>query len=63
MNDKDFLDAIINSFGSPHFNSDEVIEALHEAANRLKEEGKPIGSILTVMNTLPEIESEAKRRY
>lgn len=63
MNDTDFLDTIINTFGSPHFNSSEVIEALHEAANRLKEEGKPTGSILAVMNALPEIEHESKKRY
>ena len=63
MNDADFLDTIINAFGSHHFNSSEVIEALHEAADRLKQEGKQTGSILAVMNVLPEIEQEAKRRY
>mgnify|MGYP000846870272 CR=1 FL=1 len=63
MNDEDLLDTIVNAFGSPHFNSSEVIQALHEAAGRLKEEGKQTGSILAVMNTLPEIESEAKKRY
>lgn len=63
MNDNDFIDTIVNAFGSPHFNSSEVIDALHEAAERLKKEGKPTGSILVLMNVLPEVEEESKRRY
>jgi len=63
VSDQDFLYHLVNAFGSPHFSAEEVIEALHETINQLQEKNKNTGSLLALINILPEIEEECKSRY
>lgn len=63
MSNEDFLDQMVNAFGSPHFSADEVIEALHQVIQERQEQGLPTGSLIALINALPDLEKECKKRY
>lgn len=63
MNDEDFIDHLVNAFGNEHFDLAEVLEVLSESIEQRKADGKKTGSLLALINILPEIEDEAKKRY
>lgn len=63
MDDQTLIDHLVNAFGNPHFSAEEVIEALHDTINRMQEKKKNTGSLLALINILPEIEQECKSRY
>lgn len=63
MKNPDFVNLIVNSIGSPHFNPDQVIEVLAKEAEKIRQEGGNPGSLIALANILPEITAEAKKRY
>ena len=63
MTNADLINALTNALGSPHFDTDQVIEALAKAAAEMRERGENAGSLISVANLLPEITAEAKKRY
>lgn len=63
MEDETFIDHIVNTFGNDHFDVDAIIGALHEKIAEMQEQKQNIGSMLALINILPEIAEEAKQRY
>lgn len=63
MSDQELIDALTNALGNPHFDLEKTMEALKEQCERMQERGENTGSMLVLMNILPEIEDECKRRY
>lgn len=63
MSDQELIDALTNAFGSSHFDLESAMAALKEQCDRMQERGENAGSVLALMNILPEIEDECKRRY
>jgi hypothetical protein len=61
--DDNFIDHLVNAFGNPNFNADEVIELLNGVISTMQENGGNAGSLLTLVNILAEIDHEAKNRY
>ena len=48
-------ETVINAFGNPNFNSEEVFEALKDQPQN--------GSTTALLNVLPELEKLAKKHY
>lgn len=63
MSDQDFLNQLVNAFGNPHFSVEDIIEALHQVIDDRQEKGLPTGSLIALINALPDIERECKARY
>lgn len=63
MTNRALINALINAIGSEYFNPDDVINALKEQADAMKERGENPGSLWALANALPEIADEAKKRY
>lgn len=63
MSDQELIDILTNALGNPHFDLESAMAALKEQCDRMQERGENAGSILALMNVLPEIEDECKQRY
>ena len=63
MDDETLIDHIVNALGSDHFNVDAVMQSLHEKIDQMQQNKENTGSMLTLINILPEITEEAKKKY
>ena len=63
MDDETLIDHIVNALGSDHFNVDAVMQSLHEKIDQMQQNKENTGSMLALINILPEITEEAKKRY
>lgn len=59
----DRLNALENAFGNPNFDLDAAMNSLREKIKDMEDNGENTGSLNALINVLPEVVAECKKRY